>query len=317
MYSRQPVLLLVLLVVFAVTAFAADHAVTVRPANIYISPDATSAKLLTIERGRELAILERSGQWVHVTGIPCQDDRPCPGAWQHDATGWMLDKGIVLASTPNGDKILYGEAVDSEAEASRRGGRRGAAQDAARLYAMVAEYFPNSPLAGEAMWRYADDDWQLQAEDIRTRPSAKLRDPGLHAEFNEERMRAVMRKFPHTKWADLAAFRLLEPKLCGDWEMRSKCPEKEAGMYENYAKDHPESPAAAEALYDAAYRRAALIQIYKGEGDAKKVPEAKERATELAQELIAKYPQTDWAARAQRLIFLMDQNIPTIGNAVE
>ena len=29
-----------------------------------------------------------------------------------DISGWVLDRGIVCASTPNGDQVLYGEAVD-------------------------------------------------------------------------------------------------------------------------------------------------------------------------------------------------------------
>ncbi len=297
----------VLLFLATTVGFAADHAVTIRPANIYISPDAASSKLMTIERGREFAILEKSGDWLHVTGMN----------WERDASGWMLNKGIVLASTANGDKILFGEAVDSENEASRRGGRRGADKDAARLYAMVAEYFPNSPLAAEAAYRAADDDWQIQAEDLRTRPSARLNSTRERPEYNEELMRTVIRKYPRTRWADLAAFRLLDNKLCGDWEMRSKCPEKEAGMYADYAKDRPQSPAAAEALYNAAWRYSALIQIYKTEGNAGKVPEAKQRATQLAQQIVTQFPQSDWAARAQRLIFVVEQNIPTIGNTVE
>ena len=38
--------------------------------------------------------------------------------------------------------------MDSEAQASRRGGRKFAAQDALRLYERLAEYFPKSPYAG-------------------------------------------------------------------------------------------------------------------------------------------------------------------------
>ncbi len=301
-------LILVAAVVWAASfMFAADHGVIVRPAVVYISPDASSAKLTEVERGREVAILDKAGEWAHVTGMN----------WEHDVTGWMLDKGIVVASTPNGDKVLFGEAVDSESEASRRGGRKGAAQDARRLYAMVAEYFPNSPLAGEGLYRAADIDWQLQLEDIRSRPSARQRDPGLHGDLDEDHMHEVMKKFPHTKWADLAAFRLLDRKLCGDWELRSKCPEKEADMYENYVKDHPQSPAAPEALYNAAWRRSALMQLYKLEGNASHIPEAKTRALDLAQRVAAQYPQTDWAARAQWLAYLIQQNIPTFGNAVE
>ena len=38
-----------------------------RVAQLYISPDPTSAKLSDIERGREVVILETSREWLHVT----------------------------------------------------------------------------------------------------------------------------------------------------------------------------------------------------------------------------------------------------------
>ncbi|MGA7170260.1 MAG: hypothetical protein WBX08_13985, partial [Candidatus Sulfotelmatobacter sp.] len=97
----------------------------------------------------------------------------------------------------------------------------------------------------------------------------------------------------------------------------SKCPDKEADLYENYAKDHPQSPAAAEALYDAATRRAALIEIYKNEPNQKKSAESKDRALSLAQKLVSQYGQSDWALRTQRLIFYIQQGIPTFGSAAD
>jgi hypothetical protein len=127
-----------------------------------------------------------------------------------------------------------------------------------------------------------------------------------------------MKKFPNSKWAELAAFHLLDNQLCGDWQGSTKCPEKEADMYEKYAKEHPNSPAAAEALYDAAWRRAALIEMYKTEEQAKKSDEAKNAAIALTQRIVGQYAQqTDWAARAQDLMFLVQQGIPTYGNATE
>ena len=45
----------------------------------------------------------------------------------------------------------------------------------------------------------------------------------------------------------LAAFDLLDKKLCGEWEGLPKCPEDESGMYEKYVKEHPTSPKNAEA----------------------------------------------------------------------
>ena len=194
-----------------------ERAVSVREANLYVSPDTNSQKLAVVDRGREVAVLEHSGsQWLHVLASL--------GA-EREVSGWILDKGLVRKTTPNGGQILFGEAADSESEASRRGGRRGADKDALRLYYRVAEYFPNSPLAAEAAYRSADIAWQLDVEDMRTRPSAREKDPYMRHQMDEEQMRKVEKKYPHTKWADLAAFNLIDNKLCGDWQGDPKCPE--------------------------------------------------------------------------------------------
>ena len=302
------------IVLFACAAFAAERGVMVRVAQIFLSPDPSSAKIATIDRGREVAVLEKSRDWIHVLAT-LNENRETEES--RDVSGWMLDKGVVRAGTPEGDKILFGEAVSSEAEASRRGGRRGAAQDALRLYARTAEYFPQSPLAGEAAYRAADITWQLEKSQLAARPSSRLRDPHDRFGIEEDAMKKVIKKYPGTKWADLAAFRLIDNKLCGDWMAESKCPEKESELYEKYVQEHPQSPVAAEALYDAAWRQAALIEIYKTEGKAGKSPEAQSRTTALAQRIISTYPQSDWAARAQTLLYMVQQGIPTFGNALQ
>jgi outer membrane protein assembly factor BamD (BamD/ComL family) len=232
-------------------------------------------------------------------------------------TGWMLNKGVVLGSTPNGDKVVFGEAVNSEDQASQRHGRRGAAQDAMRLYYRTAEYFPTSPLAGEGMYRSADIRWQIDKADVMSRPSAKEKEAYLREGMTEDFMKEVIKKFPGTKWADLAAFHLIENKLCGDWQGSAKCPDKEAEMYEKYVNDHPQSPAVVEALYDAAWRRSALIEMYKTEGQSKKSDESKGKAIALAQKAVMQGPQSDWGTRAQLLLFMIEQNIPTYGNGVD
>jgi hypothetical protein len=223
---------------------------------------------------------------------------------------------VVQVSTPNGDKILFGEAVDSEDQASRRHGRRGAAQDALRLYYEVSQLFPTSPLAGEATYRSADIRWQIEKADVMSRPSAHEKEAFLREGMNEDYFTEVKKKFPGTKWADLAVFHLIENKLCGDWQGASKCPEKEAEIYEKYAKERPNSPAVAEALYDAAWRHSALIEIYKTEDQPKKSEESRVKAIALA-ERAAQASQGDWAARAQRLLYLIQQGVPTYGNAEE
>jgi hypothetical protein len=302
--------MLVAAVLFSCSAAWADtvRGTLIRVASIYLSPDSSSNKLAEIDRGREVVVLETSRNWIHVEAALTEEKL---------ITGWMLDKGVVRPSTPNGDRILFGEAVDSEDQASQRHGRRGAAQDAMRLYYRIAEYFPNSPLAGEAMYRSADIRWQIDKADFMTRSSAKENDTWIREGMDEDFMKEVRKKFPETKWADLASFHLIENKLCGDWQAASKCPEKEADIYEKYASEHPQSPAAAEALYDAAWRRSALIEIYKTEEQPKKSEESKTKAIALAQKAVTQGAQSDWGARAQRLLFMIEQGIPTYGNATE
>ena len=279
---------------------------TIRVAPIYLSPDAASTKLADVDRGREVIFLETSGNnWIHVEANLTEE---------RTVTGWMEKKGLVTATTPDGDKILFGEAVDSEDQASTRNGRRYAAQDAMRLYGEVAELFPQSPQAGEAMYRSADIRWQIEKADVMSLPSAKEQDASLRRGINEDYFKKVIKKFPNTKWAYLAQFHFIDNKLCGDWQGQSKCPTKEAEIYENYAKDHPDSPAAGQALFQAAYRWAALIEIYKAEDQQKKSDEARARAIAVAQQAIAKAGQSDWGARAQRLLFMVQQGIPAYGN---
>jgi outer membrane protein assembly factor BamD (BamD/ComL family) len=299
---------------------AADHGTIIREAIVYISPDTSSSKIGQAERGREVVLLDKSNKYLHVEAMLGNANVPDPAfiededAEQKTITGWILDEGVVWPSTPNGDRILFGAAADSEDEAGRRHGRRGAAQDALRLYHRVYDIFPNSPLAAEALYRAADIRWQVDKADTMSRPSARERDPIYRSEINEEQMKLVIKKFPGTKWADLAAFHFIDNKVCGEWQGSSKCPDKEADLYEKYAKEHPQSPAAPEALYDAASRRAALIEIYKTEDDSKKSDKSKEQAIAISQQLISQYPQSDWAARGQTLLYLVQQGVPTYGN---
>jgi outer membrane protein assembly factor BamD (BamD/ComL family) len=301
---------LVSLLLFPAFASAAtfERGAMIREAVIYVAPDTKSSKLGQIERGQELVVLETSREWLHVTA----ELGP-----EKTVTGWILGKGVIRASTPNGDRILYGEAIDSEDQASRRGGRKGAGDDAARLYYRTSEYFPGSPLAAEALYRAADDKWQIEKEDVMSRSSAREQDPGLRGQMDDHWMKEVIKKYPATKWADLAAFQLLDTKLCGDWEGASKCPNKESEMYERYADDRPQSPAAPEALYKAAWRRAALVEIYKTEAEPKKSAEAKAASTVLCQRILGKYPQSGFANRAQRLLYDLEQEIPVYGNSLE
>jgi hypothetical protein len=308
-FFSSAIVLSALICAAGVAAAEVERGVTVSPTTMYIAPDTTSSKLANLERGRELVVLERSKDWVHVTADVTKE---------RTVSGWIPDRGVVRTTMADGDRILFGAASDSEAEASRRRGRKGAAQEAQRLYSYIDEFFPKSPLAGEALYRSADIQWQIEKQDVMSRPSAKEMDAYLREGMNEELMKKVMKKYPGTKWADLAAFALIDNKLCGDWKGESKCPEKETSLYEKYAAERPQSSAAPEALYDAAWRQSALIQMYKAENNARKSAEAQTRALSLAQKVAGQYANSiDWSTRAQRLIFLISQNVPTYGSGAE
>jgi hypothetical protein len=299
------------------SAAQAQRGTLVKEESIRVAADAGSAKLGEAERGHELVIIETTPNWIHVEAILTEPKRndDDEDVEAKTITGWVSSKALVSMGTPNGDKIIFGEAVDSEDQASRRRGRRDAALDAMRLYYRIYDLFPTSPLAAEGLYRAADIRWQMERNDVMTRPSARERDAYMRGQLDEQWMKLVMKKYPGTKWADLADFHLIDNKLCGDWQGASKCPEKEADIYEKYAKEHGQSPAAPEALYAAAWRRSALIEIYKTEANQKKSEESKARALALAQKIVSDYAQSDWATRAQTLIFYIQNNVPTFGNA--
>src|ERR1700721_2463982 len=304
------------------TSFAsaqAQRGTLVHEETIRVSPSADAAKLGEAGRGHELVIIETSRDWTHVEAIirePKKDaDEDDPESEGKTITGWVPPQALINLTTPNGDKIIFGEAADSEDQASRRRGRRDAAQDAMRLYYRVYDLFPTSPLASEGLYRAADIRWQIERSDVMTRPSAREREAYMRGQIDEEWMKLVSKKYPGSKWADMAAFRLIENKLCGDWQAASKCPEKEADIYEKYVKEHDQSPAAAEALYDAAWRYSPLIEIYKTEANPKKSDLSKSRALDLAQRIVTQYSQSEWALAAKALIFYIQQGDPTFGNA--
>jgi hypothetical protein len=319
MRFRLAVLAATMLAVSSFGFAQAQRGTLVREESIRVSPSTDAAKLGEAGRGHELVIIESGHDWTHVEAIlrePRKDaDEDDPESEGKAITGWVSSKALVSLTTPNGDKIVFGEAADSEDQASRRRGRRDAAQDAMRLYYRVYDLFPTSPLAAEGLYRAADIRWQMDRSDVLTRPSARERDSYMRGQIDEQWMKLVMKKYPGTKWADLAAFHLIENKLCGDWQGASKCPEKEAEMYEKYAKEHDQSPAAPEALYQASWRRSALIEIYKTEANQKKSDESKNRSLELAQRIVSQYAQSDWSPRALTLIFYVQQGVPTFGNA--
>jgi hypothetical protein len=291
----------------------------VHPAIVYVAGDDNAQHVSQVDPGHEVVVMERNGAWVRVfanTDTPDQQEDE-PEFSEQPATpesGWIRDKGVITPSTANGDAILFGAAANFEDDASRPHAPKGAAEAAHLLYRRVAEYFPASPLAAEAMFRSADVRWQLDKVDLSTLPSAKEQEAYLRPQLYEGEMQKVMKLYPTTKFAALAAYDLLDNKLCGDWQGLPKCPEMEAGLYEKYADRYPDSPKAAEALYQATYREGVLVSMYMVEENRKRSEAAAANAKGLADELKQRYPQSDYAARAAGIAYRVQQGIPVYGN---
>jgi hypothetical protein len=300
----------------AAPALAADKegGTVIRETTMYISPDQGSQRVAVVSRGRNIPlIMDRSNiggkPWVHVLAVV---DAGLTSV--KEVSGWIDAKLLITNATPNGDQIIYGEAADSENQAEQRGGRKHSAEDAMRLYYRIYEYFPSSPLAGEALWRFADIRWQLEKSGVLSRPSAHEMSADLRSQIDDETMREIIKKFPHTKWADLAAYDMIDNKVCGDWKGEASCPEKETEIYEKYVREHPQSPKAAEALYNAAWRQAALVDIQLGNHQAEKAERARKKSLELAQELVTRFPEGDWKPRASTLMYALQQKITIYGS---
>ena len=303
-----------------VKPMAGPRATVLRITWLYISPDKSSQKVDRVQIGREMVVAEKSGPWMRVyanTDIEEEHSSDQPIFGSNDTpppiSGWMEAEGVVEDATPNGDRILMGAAANEEALASDPRGPANAAKSAHLLYRRLAEMFPNSPLAPEAAWRAADILWQLQKADFASLPSARERDPYLREQMDDDNLKKVIKLFPRSRWADLAAFDLIDNKLCGDWQGSPKCPEKESDIYEKYANEHPDSPRAARALYEAVYRQAVLSDMYGADGHGKKQDDAHNHARALAARLKDKFPQSDYTWRAAALVFKLDPGVPVYG----
>jgi hypothetical protein len=123
----------------------------------------------------------------------------------------------------------------------------------------------------------------------------------------------VMKLWPNSRQAALAAYDLLDNKLCGDWQGLPKCPEMEAGMYMKYAQQYQESPKAAEAQYNAVYRLGVLVTMYQVSDDRKRSQDAANRAQGLAEDMHTRFPDSDYTRRAESIAFRVKQGIPIYG----
>lgn len=304
-----------------VKPMAGPRATALRITWLYITPSTSAQKVDKLQIGREMVVAEKSGAWMRVyinTDIEEQQsdkDEPMVGSDSAPPpiSGWIEAKGIVEETMPNGDQILMGAAANQEAAASDPRGPANAAQSARLLYRRLVEMFPNSPLVPEAMWRAADIQWQIERADAATLPSAHENDPDYRQPLDEDALRKVIKYYPKTKWAALAAFDLIDNKLCGDWQGSEDCPAKESQLYIKYADEYPDGPRTPRALYEAVYRLAVLTDMYAADGNNRKSDDAHNQARTVAAQLKSHFPDSDYSYRAGALVYKLDEGVPVYG----
>jgi hypothetical protein len=299
-------------------------ATLVREANLYANPDDSDSPIADILPGRELVIGDKNGKWLQVfanTDAPDtrQADVPVfgPEGQAQPISGWMLDKGVVSINTPHADLILFGSADNLEQQADVPDPPPHVAEEARLLYRRIVTMFPQSSWTPEAMYRAADIRWQIQKADAATLPSAHEKANYLREQMDEDEMRKVLKYFPGSRWAALAAFDLIDNKLCGDWQGSEKCPEQETAYYLKYVDDYPNSPNAAESLYDALWRQASAGDMWTSDGDSKHADEDRSHAKAIFDRMQQKYPDSGFTARAASLIYKIDQGVPVYGSSRE
>jgi len=299
------------------------YATCLRQSELYSTASQNTPPIAEIQPGREMVVVDKNGQWLRVfanTDPPDtrQSDEPEFGSEAPPPiSGWMLDQGIVTTNTPNGDLIVFGAADAAEQAASVPDPPPGMAEQARLLYRRVVLMFPQSHWVAEAMYRAADIRWQIQKADAATLPSAHEKQAYLREQMDENEMKAVMKYFPNTPWADDAAFDLIDNKLCGDWQGSEQCPEKETDYYLQYVHDHPNSPRAAEALYDALWRQASAGDMWAADGNAKRAQQDRDHARGILSELEQRFPDSSFTARGAEVVFKIDQGIAIYAGARE
>jgi hypothetical protein len=300
----------------------ADRATILHTANVYVTGDSSAPPITTLTPGHDFVISAHNGPWLNVfinTDTPEDNDPDSKPEFQDPnltpapSSGWIRDKGVVGPSTVNGDVLLFGYAAELEVQAAQPHPPEGAAAEAHLLYARVGDYFPDSPLAAEALFRAADIRWQLGKADIATLPSTHEGDGMLRPRIYEGALKRVMKYFPNSPVAARAAFDLLDNKLCGDWQGLPNCPEKETQLYLQYADHYRTGPKSAEALYDAAYRQGVLVTMYQVDNNPKLAAQATKSCKTIADQLQHDYPSSDFADRAASIAFRVSQGIPIYG----
>ncbi len=284
-FNRLRALALCLAAVGVAPAAPAERAVVTNNQRLYREARVESKAVGRITVGEEALVTGREGALIEVT-LP-------------DRVGWTLANGLVVVeSNPRASGLLYDAAHTVAQEDSPEAWR-----SAARLFRKAASLTPDGPYTPEALWRAAELTWR-----------ADLREIGPAAGSNVEKdLAALGRRYPKTSVAARAAFLLLRNTLCDDWDGTPGCPESEIGLISDYVGRHPGSPNGAEARYAIAYRHAALVEIYLQQGQphfsAEKAVEHKTKAGEAVAALAHQEGGTDWAARGERLLWSLENNL--------
>ena len=151
-----------------------------------------------MDRGREIIVLETSREWVHVEANLTEE---------RTVTGWVLDKGVVrgLHSERGQDFVWRSGRLRRPGQPKARTQWRRSGCHAPVLSVSPIIFPPRlwrprpciAPPISAGNWRKLD---------VSSRPSARERDAYLREGMEEKYMKEVIKKFPGTKWADLAAF---------------------------------------------------------------------------------------------------------------
>ena len=295
-------------------------ATVINDTTLYVAADTNSSHMAEISAGREMVVVEHNGPWARVfanTDAETSHEQDAPVFGSEAAatpiSGWMEAKNVVSAATPKGDLILFGAAATMRlrpanpmlrpAPLSRRGFYINAWPTSFRN-----RRWRPKPLGAPRTY-----GGNCEKADAFSLPSAHEKDSYLREQIDETGMRKIEKMYPRSKWSDLAAWDVLDNKICGDWQGSTQCPQKEAEMYEKYAQEHPDSSKTPQALYEAVYRQCVLNDMYTANGDDKKAQEAKARAVAIANTIESKYAESDYAARTAGLIYKLQASIPIYG----
>ena len=164
----------------------------IREGVIYISPDATRPSCRTsaaAARWRARAHAGMGARGRHRGG-------PSRMESERNVTGWMVDKASSPPKRPMATR-------SSSARRSIPNSRPASAADVKarpRMRCDSTSAWQSTSLLRRwrrrRMYRAADIRWQIDSADQASRPSAKLRDPGLRVPIDESYMKKVMKKYP-------------------------------------------------------------------------------------------------------------------------